>query len=112
MGLPRYLHGHHPNPLRLGFDALRQKGYKLVGDVAKRFGVSENTVQRMEAEGVIPKARRVALARGKGVRVFTAKEASRDRGRTSGGGRSTPEVACRQDEQVDVRIFETADGCH
>ena len=26
MGLPKYLHGHHPNPLRRGFDALRKKG--------------------------------------------------------------------------------------
>jgi hypothetical protein len=72
MGLPRYLHGHHPNPLRRGFDALRKKGYKLVGDVAKLLGVSENTVRRMEAEGVIQKARRVEIARGKSVRVFTA----------------------------------------
>jgi hypothetical protein len=62
----------HPNPLRRGFDALRQKGYKLVGDVAKLLGVSENTVRRMEAE-VIPKARRVELAQGKSVRAFTAR---------------------------------------
>ena len=74
MGLPRYLHGHHPNPLRRGFDALRKKGYRLVGEVAKLLGVSENTVRRMEAEGVIPKARRMELARGKSVRAFTAKE--------------------------------------
>src|SRR5262245_27791127 len=45
MGLPRYLHGHHPNPLRRGFDALRKKGYRLVGEVAKLLGVSENTVR-------------------------------------------------------------------
>lgn len=54
MGLPRYVHGHHPNPLRRGFDALRMKGYRLVGEVAKLLGVSENTVRRMEAEDVIP----------------------------------------------------------
>jgi len=77
MGLPRYLHGHHPNPLRRGFDALRKKGYKLVGDVAKLLGVSENTVRRMESQGVIPKARRVELARGKSVRAFTAREVER-----------------------------------
>ena len=53
MGLPGYLHGHHRNLLRRGFDALRQEGYQLVGDVAKLLGVSENTVRRMEAEGVI-----------------------------------------------------------
>ena len=77
MGLPGYLHGHHPNPLRRGLDALRQKGYRLVGEVAELLGVSENTVRRMEAEGVIPKARRVDLARGKSVRAFTAKEVER-----------------------------------
>ena len=75
MGLPRYVHGHHPNPIRRGFDALRKKGYKLVGEVAKLLGVSESTVRRMEAEGVIPKARRMELARGK--RAFTAKEVER-----------------------------------
>jgi hypothetical protein len=31
----------------------------------------------MEEEGVIPKARRVELARGKSVRAFTAKEVER-----------------------------------
>jgi Mn-dependent DtxR family transcriptional regulator len=88
MGLPRYLHGHHPNPLRRSFDALRKKGYKLVGEVAELLDVSENTVRRMEAEGVIPKARRVELARGKSVRAFTAKEVERiaRSGRASGGG--------------------------
>ena len=77
MGLPKYVHGHHPNPLRRGFDALRHEGYKLVGEVAKLLGVSENTVRRMEAEGVIPKARRVELSRDRSVRAFTAKEAER-----------------------------------
>jgi hypothetical protein len=77
MGLPRYVHGHHPNPLRRGFAALRKKGYRLVGEVAKLLGVSENTVRRMEAEGVISKARRMELAHGKTVRAFTAKEVER-----------------------------------
>ncbi|HEX7842529.1 MAG TPA: helix-turn-helix domain-containing protein [Kofleriaceae bacterium] len=66
-----------PEPLRRGFDALRPKGYRLVGEVAELLGVSENTVRRMEAEGVIPKARRVELARGKSVRAFTATEVER-----------------------------------
>ncbi len=65
------------NPLRRGFDALRKKGYKLVGDIAKLLGVSENTVRRMEAEGVIPKAKRFDLARGKNVRAYSAKDIER-----------------------------------
>lgn len=56
-----------------------KKGYKLVGDVAKLLGVSENTIRRMEEEGVIPKAQRFGLARGKGksVQAFTTKEVGR-----------------------------------
>jgi hypothetical protein len=65
------------NPVRRGFDALCKKGCKLVGDVAKLLGASENRVRRMEVEGVIPKARRVELARSKSVRAFTAKEVER-----------------------------------
>ena len=34
MGLPRYLQGHHPNPLRRGFERMRKRGYRLVGEVA------------------------------------------------------------------------------
>ena len=50
-----------------------------MGDVAKLLGVSENTIRRMEEEGVIPKARRFGLALGKGksVRAFTTKEVER-----------------------------------
>jgi len=77
MGLPKYLHGHHPNPLRRGFDALRRKGYQLVGDVAAMLRVSENTVRRMEAEGVIPKSKRFEVARGKSVRVYLEVELRR-----------------------------------
>jgi len=77
MGLPRYVHGHHPNPLRRGFAALRADGYHLVGEVAELIGVSENTLRRMEAEGVIPKARRLSVAGGRKVRAFTAKEVER-----------------------------------
>jgi excisionase family DNA binding protein len=77
MGLPRYVHGHHPNPLRRGFDALRRKGYKLVGEVAKLLGVSPTTLRRMEHEGVIPKVKRVEFVRGRSVRVYGAKDVER-----------------------------------
>ena len=70
-GMPKYIHGHHPNPLRRGFDALREQGYKLVGDVAAEFGVSATTLRRMGEEGVIPKAKRITYARGKEARVYT-----------------------------------------
>jgi hypothetical protein len=71
MGLPRYVHGHHSNPLRCGLDKLREQGYKLVGEVATQLGVSGTTLRRMEAEGIIPKAKRIAYARGKDARAYT-----------------------------------------
>ena len=46
-----------PDPLRRGFEALREQGYKLVGDVAAELGVSATTLRRMEEEGVIPEAK-------------------------------------------------------
>ena len=48
-----------------------------MGDVAELLGVSENTVRRMEAEGVIPKAKRFDLARGRSVRAYSAKDVER-----------------------------------
>jgi len=71
-GVPQYLHGHHPNSLRGGFDELRSQGYKLVGEVATELGVSVTTLRRMEAEGIISEARRVKTTSGKLVRVYTA----------------------------------------
>ena len=73
-GMPKYIHGHHPNPLRRGFEALREQGYKLIGEVAAELGVSATTLRRMEEEGVIPRARRLELARGRSVRAYTAEE--------------------------------------
>jgi len=76
-GMPQYLRGHHPNSLRGGFDELRGRGYKLVGEVAAELGVSATTLRRMEAEGVIPEARRVKVMSGKLVRVYRAEELER-----------------------------------
>ena len=76
-GMPKYLHGHHPNPLRRGFDALREQGYKLVGEVAAELGVSATTLRRMEEEGVIPKAKRVAFGSGRSMRVYKTEEVKR-----------------------------------
>lgn len=92
MGVPRYVHGHHPNPLRRSFENLRRRGYRLVSDVAKTLGVSATTLRRMEAEGVIPQAKRVSYARRKEARVYTAAQLkkmakARDRWRKAHPGR-------------------------
>lgn len=73
-GVPRYIHGHHPNPLRRMFERLRQEGYRLVSEVASALGVSATTLRRMEAEGVVPKALRVSPIQGKSFRVYTAEQ--------------------------------------
>lgn len=115
MGLRRYVHDHHPNPLRSELAELRRKSYKLVGEVAKTLGVSQTTPRRMEAEGVIPKARRVEFARGKSVRAFTAKEVEcieRSRARSGGersirdGGRRTQAQDWTVDQWLPVREIE------
>jgi len=72
MGLPRYVHGHHETRLRCGLQGLRDRGYKLVSEVAKQLGVSATTLRRMEGEGVIPKAKRVGYARASEARVYTS----------------------------------------
>ncbi|HWO23598.1 MAG TPA: MerR family transcriptional regulator [Kofleriaceae bacterium] len=76
-GVPKFIHGHHPNPLRRGFEALRGQGYKLVSEVATELGVSATTFRRMEEEGVIPKAKRVDFGRGRSVRVYKAEDVKR-----------------------------------
>lgn len=73
-GVPKYIHGHHPNPLRRGFEELREQGYKLVGKVAAELGVSVTTLRRMEEEAVIPKAKRIDFGGGKRMRVYKAEQ--------------------------------------
>jgi len=89
MGLPRYLHGHHPNPFRRGFGELREQGYKLVGDVATELGVSVTTLRRMEEAGVIPEAKRVTYARQDSPRVH-GRGAQADRELAKHPGRWAP----------------------
>jgi hypothetical protein len=96
-GLPKYIHGHHPNPLRRGFEALREQGYKLVCDVAAELGVSATTLRRVEVEGVIPTAKRITYARGKEARVYTDSQVkAMVRSKVRGGSQSTRGGGCRR----------------
>jgi hypothetical protein len=70
-GAPRYAHGHHPNPIRRAYQRLRSRGYRLVADVCRELSVSPTMFRRLETAGVLPKARRVELLRGRNVRVFS-----------------------------------------
>lgn len=76
-GAPRYIHGHHPNPIRRAYERLRSRGYRLIADVCSELGVSQTTLRRLEAEGVRPKAKRVAVLNGRSVRVFTDAQVTR-----------------------------------
>jgi hypothetical protein len=69
-GVPRYVHGHHPNPIRRAYDRLRSQGYRLVADVCAELGVSPTTLRRLEARGVLPRAHRLKFLKGRSVRVF------------------------------------------
>jgi hypothetical protein len=75
--VPRYAHGHNPSSLRREFERIHEDGYHLVPEVAARLGVSPTTLRRMEAEGIIPEARRVKVSSGKLVRAYTAEELNR-----------------------------------
>ena len=48
-----------------------------MGEVAAQLGVSATTLRRMEAEGVLLRARRFDVARGRSVRVYSAKDVER-----------------------------------
>jgi hypothetical protein len=78
-GPPRYVHGHHPNPIRRAYERLRAKDYRLITDACRELGVSATTLRRLEAEGVLPRATRIELLRGRSVRVFTARDVERAR---------------------------------
>ncbi len=79
MGLPKYLHGHHPNPIRRVYARLRKRGYVLLGEACKRLGISETTFRRLEAASIIPRVRRVEAWSGRSVRVLTADDIERAR---------------------------------
>lgn len=76
MGLPGYLPDHAPNGMSLVFERLRAKGHRFV-TFATSLGVSATTLRRMEAEGTIPKARRLAYANRKDARVYTRIQVAR-----------------------------------
>lgn len=58
-GLPRYVHGHHPNPLRRAFENLRRRGYSLVSDdLHQGAAAGEVADERPVAEGDALQVRR------------------------------------------------------
>jgi len=98
-----------------GSRSCASRGYKLVGEVAAELGVSATTLRRMEAEGVIPEAKRIRYARGKTIRAYTAEELKLIDGHLyqvqDDGNRNVGWVALDSPyPEMDERTFEVRDG--
>ena len=76
-GLPRYCPGHHPNPIRRAYGALRAEGFMMLGEVCHKLGIGQTTLRRYEAMGLIPSIERRDVLNGRTVRVFTAQDLKR-----------------------------------
>src|SRR5689334_17300866 len=46
-GLPRFIHGHHSNPIRRAYAQLRAKGFLLLGEACSQLGISEKVYRRL-----------------------------------------------------------------
>jgi hypothetical protein len=69
-GIPRYIQGHHPNPVRRFYAAVHAQGLLLTGDVCRTLQISEKQYHRLEAAGVFPQPRRWGSLPRPGMRVF------------------------------------------
>jgi hypothetical protein len=69
-GIPRYIQGHHPNPLRRFYAVVRAQGLLLTRDVCRKLRISETQYHRLEAAGVFPQPRRWGRLPRPRMRVF------------------------------------------
>lgn len=76
-GLPLYRPGHHPNPIRRGYEALHAQGFMMLGEVCEKLGIGQTTLRRYEAAGLLPPIERRDVLNGRAVRVFTAQDLKR-----------------------------------
>jgi hypothetical protein len=69
-GIPRYVQGHHPMAMTKEIERLHAQGFFTSGAVARKFGISLNTLRRLEGRLFAPVARH-----GKrGLWLFTASQ--------------------------------------
>ncbi len=78
-GIPRYIRGHHPNPLRRLYAAVRAQGLLLTREVCRKLRISETQYHRLEAAGVFPQSRRWGRLPRPGMRVFAPENVARMR---------------------------------
>jgi hypothetical protein len=76
-GTPRFIQGHHPNPLRLLHAAVHAKKLLLTGDVCKKLRISESRYHRLEKCGVFPSPTRWRRPPRPRLRVFTPEDVDR-----------------------------------
>jgi hypothetical protein len=76
-GVPRYVQGHHPNPLRALYAYIKEEGLLTTGEVCEQLGISESSYHRLEASGVFPSPRRWGKWPRPKMRVFTQADAER-----------------------------------
>jgi hypothetical protein len=69
-GIPRYIQGHHPNPLRRFYAIVRAQGLLLTRDVCRKLRISEKQYHRLEAAGVFPEPQRWGRLPRPRMRVF------------------------------------------
>jgi hypothetical protein len=90
-GVPRYIQGHHPNPLRRFYSIVRAQGLLLTRDICRKLRISETQYHRLEAAGVFPQPRRWGCLPRPGMRVFAPANVARLRAALRkmlhGGGR-------------------------
>ncbi len=71
-GVPRYVPGHHPNPLRQMYLQIEERTLLTTAQVCRRLGISESSYHRFEAAGVFPAPSRWGKWPRPEMRVFTA----------------------------------------
>ena len=76
-GLPRYRPGHHPNPVRRAYEALRAQGLMMLGEVCEKLGIGQTTLRTYESAGLLPPIERRDVLNNRTVRVFTARDLKR-----------------------------------
>jgi predicted DNA-binding transcriptional regulator AlpA len=73
-GLPRYVQGHHPNPLRRLYLYIEEEGLFTTGEVCAHLCISQSSYHRLETAGVFPPPRRWGKWPRSKMRVFTRAE--------------------------------------
>lgn len=76
-GLPVYLQGHHPNPLRRKYAEVRAAGLLLLAEACRELGIAPRVFRLREAQGLFPPVGRWTGIGGRAIRVLTRADLQR-----------------------------------